>query len=126
MALQWIITMLLVSAALALVMSRPGLWGLAGATIYAGSQMVTLLSGEGARDRRSVALAWWKFWIAVFFGFVAAEGFGPTIVQWTSGRVQPQAVWLLVGLSVNGAWPVVERAVGKRLRKLVDAIFGER
>ena len=116
----------MLTAFLAFLMARPGLWGLAGSLVYAGGQLVAFLSGEGADNARAARMAWWRFWIAIFFGFIAAEGFGPSIAAVTHDRVQPQAVWLVVGLAVNGAWPAFEKALGQRAGRILDAIFGGR
>lgn len=126
LTLHWTLLVIVLSALAAALMSRPGVWGLAGATVYAGGQLLTFLSGEAAEDARAVRMAWWRFGMAVFFGFVAAEGFGPTIATFAHDRVQPQAVWLVVGLAVNGAWPAFEKALGQRAGRILDAIFGGR
>ena len=43
---------------------------------------------------------WLRLVTCVFFGAIAAEGFGPTITDWTQTRIRPEAVWLIVGLVV--------------------------
>lgn len=109
---------------LAAIAVRPGVWGLAGSLVYGlGVFRVTVYSEEG-REPRVRARAWLQLVTCLLFGAVAAEGFGPTLAGWARGRVHPEAVWLVVGLSANSMWPVLERLLGGRLRKIIDAFLG--
>lgn len=124
MFMPWVLTVLLVSTLLAAVAARPGVWGLAGSLVYGLTQFrVTIYSEEGS-DPRVRARAWLQLVTCLLFGGIAAEGFGPTLAGWAHGRVHPEAVWLVVGLSTNSMWPVAERLLGGRLRKIIDAFFG--
>lgn len=108
------------------IMTRPAIWGLAGSFVYASTQLGTALFSEAGNERRVILRAWLQFVTAVFFGAVAAEGFGPTISDLTHSAVRPQAAWLVVGLSANAMWPVLERLLGARLGAIVRALLGER
>lgn len=121
---NWLLIVLLLSAVLAFLSSRPGLWGVGGALVYGlGVFRVTVYSEEGL-DPRVRARAWLQLGTCILFGGLAAEGFGPTLAGWAHGRVHPEAVWLVVGLSANSMWPVLERLLGGRLRRIIDAILG--
>jgi hypothetical protein len=121
-----LVLMIVFSAVTAAIFARPGLWGFGGALVYGLGQLSAALFGESASDARVVRKAWLQFVTSLFFGAIAAEGFGPTIADLTHNAVRPQAVWLVVGLSANGMWPVIERLLGARLGAIVKAFLGER
>lgn len=107
---QWILPMLVVSALLAFVSTRPAIWGLAGAAVYGLTQYrVTVYSEEG-KDPRVRARARLQLGTSLLFGVVAAEGFGPTIAGWAAGRVHQEAVWTVLGLSSNPKPPAPANA----------------
>lgn len=88
---------------------HPALWGLAGALVYAAQQLGVTLLGETAAQRRVVVRAWLQFVTCIFFGAVAAAAFGPLIAERLGLHVHPEAVFLVVGLFANAAWPAIER-----------------
>jgi hypothetical protein len=121
---QWIIPVLVLSALLAFASSRPGLWGFGGALVYGLGQFRVTIYAEDGKNPRTMARAFLQLGTSLLFGVVAAEGFGPTLAGWAAGRVHPEAVWTVVGLSSNSMWPVVERLLGGRLRAIIDALLG--
>lgn len=92
--------------------------------MYAFGQLAVVLRGEAGANGRFLRLAWAQFIVALFFGSVAAEAFGPSIVDWRAVPVRQQAIWLVVGLVANGVWPAVQRAVADGLRNRIRAWLG--
>lgn len=110
----------------AAVMDQPYLWGFSGALVYGSGQLCAAIFSEASQDLSVKRRAWAQFLIAVFFGTAAAEAFGPDLATIAHNHVRPQAVWLSVGLSANGIWPVVERVIGQRIGAIISALFGAR
>jgi hypothetical protein len=96
------------------VLGEPAFWGFWGALVYAGTALTRALWGElpATGAPRKLALA--EFGIAIIFGPVAAEGFGPTLFHWFPA-LDPKALALTIGLSANYIWPLAVKALGKRV-----------
>jgi len=112
-----------VTATLASLATMPGAWGFAGAFCYAAGQLSSVLFVDTEMASKpspnAVAKAWVQFFVSLLFGALAAEGFGPTLADMTRGTARPEATWLVIGLSANAAWPVIERTViGNIIKRL--------
>lgn len=111
----------------------PAAWGFCGALVYAAGRLISVLLGEDEAAPRSARRAWAVFATAVLFGPIAAQGFGPTLSDWVGKFARPEAVWLVIGLSVNAIWPVIERLLlfsakawlGEKLKALGAALSGD-
>ena len=110
----------------AAVMDQPYLWGFSGALVYVSGQLCAVIFSEAGQDPAIKRRAWAQFMIAIFFGTVAAEAFGPDLAALADGHVRNQAVWLTIGLSANGIWPIAEKAIGQRVGAVISALFGAR
>lgn len=113
--------MFAVSAVLAWLLARPGLLGFSGALIYASPNLSAVLFSETASERAARRKAWLQFFTSIFFGLVAAEAFGPLIAERLGVHDHPEAIFFVIGLSVNGAWPAVERLL---LRTAASRLLG--
>ena len=109
-----------------------GLWGAAGAFVYAVNALILQLWNEGATPRgKTKAIA--EFLAALATGFVAAAGLSGVITQILEAgitigsatfRLSPDeiAVALTVGWSSNYLWPRVLRKLGQKVDGLGDAL----
>ena len=105
--------------------SHPALWGFAGATFYAGTQLSTALwGGEGEPDLRHRKRAWSRFTLALFFGPLAAAALTrPAISFLLHGHGTVAAVGLAIGLSCNALWPLFVDGVGKEFGRALGAML---
>lgn len=108
-----------------------GLWGAAGAFVYAVNALILQLWNEGATPngkRKAIA----EFCAAIATGVVAASGLTSLIVKLLATgiviggvtlRLSPDeiAVALTVGWSSNYLWPRVLRKLGQKVDGLGDA-----
>lgn len=100
------------------IMDAPAFWGFFGALVYAGTALIRRLWGDRPARGDTVKLVWAEFAIAVIFGPVAAEGFGPSIFKWFPA-MDERALALTIGLSANYLWPLAVEALGVGMVKRI-------
>lgn len=102
----------------------PALWGFAGATFYAGTQLTTALWGaEASPDVRARKRLFARFFLAEFFGPVAAEALTRPAIALFGGHATIPAMGLAIGLSANALWPVFVGGMGQEFRKALGAML---
>lgn len=121
---QWFLAVLAVSF-VALIVSRPAVWGFSGGLIYAAGLIGRGMANETWGAPGVKVRTWLEAVTAIIFGAVAAEAFGP----WASAALHGpqgsgQAIWFVLGLSTPRMYPVVEKLIGARLKSIVEAILG--
>lgn len=124
MSHQWVIAVLL-TAFLAAVAARPGVWGAAGGLIYASGVIGRGMANETWADRKVRRRTWLEAATAIVFGVGSAEAFGP----WAASALRApagagQAVWFILGLSTPRMYPVAEKLIGSRLKDIIEALLG--
>lgn len=91
------------------IVNLPAFWGFWGSLIYAGGRLSSVLIGEARDHPEAVRRAWMQFVVAIIFGPVAAQAFGPQILDWIGHHTRPEATYFAIGLSVNSVWPTIEQ-----------------
>jgi hypothetical protein len=95
------------------IFALPFVWGFFGSLVYAAGRLSSVVFGEARDHARAVRKAAAYFIIAIVFGPFAAQAFGPTLVDWVGNKARPQAIYFIVGLSINAVWPTIQEMAWK-------------
>ena len=98
------------------------LLGLAGAFVNAATRLVAAVLGDQDITARQNARAWAQFWLALFFGPIAAVTFVPWILD-AVPKTRAAPVAIAVGLAANVLWPIFVEGVVPAFKTALSGWF---